>query len=485
MMRMDDNINTEFEKLLRSKMDELASQVDVFDKIEKRAFSKTENDFAEDECTITELENVTGRRHRFRWTALAAIAAAIVLCIFFLPKNAAFMNFAYSIIGKSDKQLFRQIINEIAAETEQNEYLIYDCTLEEYLKYDVLITPLQRCPFEQKEQEDINVRIFVKTYNDIPTNQVYAVEYEGKYDDGCYLAAADSKSKFTADELEKLSDFPEAPDFETRLNNKYLDDPANTIIAAGFDYSCIYKYNDMIYNINNHFIYLHQNEDTENLSYIYDISTNNADAPEQSFDTTVFDEDSWNSVVYFNSTSARTEEELSCFTRARDIFDYSSDNQEELSCICPFNYSDEEKLKTDFNENGIRIINSESEIARILPPFEPSFRSSFCIYILQNESDSYEIISDDWSMAFKYDDKINIYESFDSRTVTGVQNVSDEESRAVQQAEKERIAAQKAEEERIAAQKAEEERIALQKEEEKQKAEEEMYMVKESMAENK
>lgn len=467
MMRMDDNINTEFEKLLRSKMDELASQVDVFDKIEKKAFSKAENDFAEDECTITELENVTGRRHRFRWTALAALAAAIVLCIFFLPKNAAFMNFAYSIIGKSDKQLFRQIINEIAAETEQNEYLIYDCTLEEYLKYDVLITPLQKCPFEQKEQEDINVRIFVKTYNDVPTNQVYAVEYEGKYDDECYIAAADSKSKFTSYELEKLSSFPENENHEANLNkNEYFDNSENTI-AAGFDYSCIYKYNDVVYDINNHFIYLHQNNDTENPSYIYDISSTNADTPEQSFDTTVFDEDPWNSVVYFNSTSARTEEELSCFTRTRDLFDDSSDNQENLSYIHVFNYDDEEQLNTDFNENGLQIINSESEITRILPPFEPSLRSSFGIYIPQNESDSYEIISDDKSFyaVFKYDNESDIYESFDSRTEIEVQNAFDEESRAVQEAE--------------------EERLAMQKEEERQKAETEVYMVKEAMTENK
>ena len=53
----------EFEKHLKEKMNELSSSVKCFDKISSRAFPEKDSDFSDSECTVIDLENVTGR-HR-------------------------------------------------------------------------------------------------------------------------------------------------------------------------------------------------------------------------------------------------------------------------------------------------------------------------------------------------------------------------------------------------------------------------------------
>ena len=55
--------NPEFEKLLKNKMNELSENVDCFDKIAERAYMSDNVDFSDSEFTVTDLENVTGKRN--------------------------------------------------------------------------------------------------------------------------------------------------------------------------------------------------------------------------------------------------------------------------------------------------------------------------------------------------------------------------------------------------------------------------------------
>ncbi|HOR21989.1 MAG TPA: hypothetical protein PLY43_04645, partial [Ruminococcus sp.] len=68
----------EFQELLKKKMNELSDSVDCFDKISARAFPKDQLDFSAGEFTVSDLENVTGRKRRLpalKWAAIGAAAA--------------------------------------------------------------------------------------------------------------------------------------------------------------------------------------------------------------------------------------------------------------------------------------------------------------------------------------------------------------------------------------------------------------------------
>lgn len=389
-MKNNDIKNSDFENMLKSKMDELASSVDCFDRISKRAFPESSAEYSDSEYTICDLENVTGKKRTFRFIPALAIAAAVALCVFFLPKSDNFMNFVYSNIGKSDNETFREIIYEIKEETENYTYEYHDYTLDEYIKNDLLITPLQSCPFEVKNKDSINVRIFTKMCGVNYTNQVYAVEYEGDYEDGNFIAAADSKAKFTDEELENFKDQNKAYGFSSNcvklsLNDGILADAeGNPIIAAEFSYRCLYKYNNDSFMLESQVIYYHSTKDAENTSYFYDITGNylyNGYLTSQLDDTAL--NDVWNNVVYYNGTSAKAEDELSNFHKA-DI--YCDSNESELSTmellsLRPFAVVDEEKFNADMKDAVITIYGkNDRTIGNILPPINTDLRFCFVIH---------------------------------------------------------------------------------------------------------
>ena len=53
----------EFEKYLKEKLDDLSESVDCFDKIAKKAYLNKNSKLEDNYLTVTELENVTGKRH--------------------------------------------------------------------------------------------------------------------------------------------------------------------------------------------------------------------------------------------------------------------------------------------------------------------------------------------------------------------------------------------------------------------------------------
>lgn len=330
-MKVNKNVNTEFEEILKNKMDELASSVDCFNKISRKVFPDNNNNFSDDEFIINEIENVTGKKKHFRFLPTIVVAAAFVLCIGLLRQNQSFMNFVYSTFDSdANKCSFREVMNEITEETKENSYTYIDCTLENYIANYLLIDPINGCPFEQNDRENINVRIFTKYADGIPTNQVYAVEYEGSYDEGNYIAVADSKAKLSNDEIEKLNstlDFPCLDDdmlefadkrFPNVSNNCFVNDENKNISLGGFSANYIYKYDDTIYPITIEVIYYCENGLIQP-KYNYDLNASYIEnGSEKDFNTEHLNE-AWNNVIYFNDNSALATENTSNFTKTNDF----------------------------------------------------------------------------------------------------------------------------------------------------------------------
>ncbi|MDD6278752.1 MAG: hypothetical protein PUA81_03040 [Oscillospiraceae bacterium] len=365
---------TDFEKNLKLKMDELASSVDCFEKISQRAFPEVASEYDEFEDSVSELEHDSGRHMPIRMASFIAAAAAVALCLFFLAKPGSFLNNALSNIGsKSEKQLYREIIAEIKSETAANSYDTYDLALDEFISNDVLISPLYGCPFEEnKHGSSIRVRVFVRTCGGIQTNQIYAVEYDGDYEDENFIAAADSKVKFDSDEIGEI-------DFK-----KYLFDFANgelpydRTLAADFTYTSLYKSGDEIIPLSSEVIYSHENGSDD---YTYDIRVyDNKYMRMLDINEILSFENEWNNVVYYNGTSAAADEELSDF-----VYDELKENNTEISGIeiispiscTEFTFSEEvsERIGAVLKFHG----NSESEI-KIPAAFDSSNTDSFLIF---------------------------------------------------------------------------------------------------------
>jgi len=328
MMKDYDIKDSKFEDLLKNKMNELADCSNCFDKISKRAFPEKNAEFEFTEYTVSELENVTGKKKGFRLIPVFAVAAAAAVCLFFLPKNENFMNFIYSNIWKSDsKETFREIISEIKEETEKYDYDFYDITLDEYVSNDALITPLYGCPFEAKNKEDINVRIFVKTIGDYHTNQVYAVEYEGNYDDNNFIAAADSWAKFTPEELEAYKTDSKENPYSINFNESpsyFRDSNGNSVNAVETIYQCIFKYQNEIFKLGGQMIYYKAPENNENYQYLYDITGTGLKTSNEKINLeSEMIENSWKHSVYYTGNSAAPSASASKFCKA-DI--YSKNN---------------------------------------------------------------------------------------------------------------------------------------------------------------
>lgn len=346
MKKNNPETNQEFEKMFRDKMHELSSSVDCFDRISARAFPEKNPDFSESGFTVCDLENITGKSKKpkiIRWTA---VVAACAVCAFVLPQTRIVSNLIASIGGNS-KKTYSKIIEEINTETSQNTYKIYDLPLDEYIKYDRLVTPLYPCPFDDCGKDNINVRIFVRTYNDVPTNQIYAVEYTGEYKKSNFIAVADTKAKFSEDDLKYIDEIYVTPDdMDVSLavmanftpvstaESFMTDRNDNKISLASFGYENIFKNDDeQIFYRTSQFIYYGDRTDEYPETYYFDI--NNPDAMNGT----------WKDTVCFDGFSSMPEENKSLFIET-PIFD----RQETSGEAYGYAYITPETLKND-NEN--------------------------------------------------------------------------------------------------------------------------------------
>lgn len=331
----------ELEKLLKDKMNELSSSVDCFDRISAKAFPERASDFSDSEFTVSDLENVTGRRRAapvLKWTAAAA---ALVLCIGVIPHTRLGQEFLANI-DSSEANPYRSIISEIKAETEEHTYKVYNMTLSEYIAADVMVTPLYSCPFEAENSDDINVRVFVRTIFGEPTNQVYAVEYAGDYSEANFLAAAKSKAEFTDRDVEALGDnrtfgFCRGNEVMMAVNINFYeqrshlaDTEGNIVTVASFDYDHIYKDENGIRPLTTQILYSNKTEAPE--VYYYDMITTALDSETSEIEAVLLPDRSemWKCSVNFDGSDAMPEKDSSPLIKA-SYFNYDPRDEKEFS----------------------------------------------------------------------------------------------------------------------------------------------------------
>ena len=361
----DNRINGERdpEKELRDKMSELSSNVDCFEKISARAFPEKYQDFSDSELTVSDLENVTGKRRAvpvLKWVSVAAAAAA---CIGVLPRTVFFQEFM-SNVGTDTNDRYRSIISEIQRETEKNTYKVYDMPLSEYIADDVLVSPIYSCPFEAEDTDGVNVRVYVREINGVPTNQVYAVEYTGSYSEANYLAAAESKAKFTDEDIDSIGGMR----LETNDNEAYMaacnaftgdkyclltDKEGNRATAASYSFVSYFKDDKDVMAANTQVLYCYY-QDTDKVyrnivsdeseKYYYDVMMTCYDSKSDSYVKYELPEAKklWKTSLNYDGSNAMPKESKSVFNK-KEFFANTAecDNDKTLSWYEPYVIADE------------------------------------------------------------------------------------------------------------------------------------------------
>ncbi|MBO5103580.1 MAG: hypothetical protein J6B74_00755 [Ruminococcus sp.] len=393
MKNNDLNGNQDFEKSLKDKMNELSSSVDCFDRISAKAFPEKSADFSESGFVVCDLENITGKSKKVPFLKWTAVVVACVVCAVIIPKSTFFDNLIANFSSNS-KKTYNKIIDEINTETAKNSYRVYDMPLDDYIKYDRLVTPLYSCPFEDCGKDGVNVRIFVRTCDDIPTNQVYAVEYMGDYVQSNFIDVAYSKAKFSDNDLKYIDEIYTESD-ETLLMSAVManfkatitaesfltDSSGNKVSLASFEYGNIFKSDDgTIYYSPSDFIYYGDRIDGTPEKYYYDISK----TPDISEDGV------WKHSVCFDGFSAMPEESKSLFTRMSMFSNKISDDYDiSYAYITPdapelFDGDDSDD-SNDINFYSLDLRSfSESDISTVAVPYDKDVLKTLKMYFSQS-----------------------------------------------------------------------------------------------------
>ena len=126
-MKKNEPINDQdIKNILKEKMDGLSANVDCFDKISARAFPDKSEDFSDSELTVSDLENVTGKRRAVPVLKWVSAAAAAALIIGILPKTAMVNSFKRQLEREKSRKVYRDIISELKEQTESGEYMSFD-----------------------------------------------------------------------------------------------------------------------------------------------------------------------------------------------------------------------------------------------------------------------------------------------------------------------------------------------------------------------
>ena len=385
-MKNDDiRIDPEFEKELRNKMNSLSAGVNCFDKITAQAFPESETDY---EMVVSDVENVSGRFRVTPVMKIAAAAAAVVACLAVIPRTSAFQSFLANV-NENNNSEFRSIIREIEDETEINTYKVYDMALSDYAKYNIMYNPLCKCPFRAgNDDTDARVRLFVRTYNDVPTNQMYAVEYTGEYKNTNFIAAAETDVRFTKEDLEAL-DFSDegitAFSIAEQMTNIELDniieknfyadrygevtgENGTQLTAASYIYDSIYKDADHVNRNLSKVVYFKNFDETE---YYYDVKGENAH------------EIDWKRSLYTDGTSAMPtdeDEDGSMFIKISLDDDADAESSEETKFGYYEPYNSYESVAADDVLNTFQIGYS-AEGRDFVTPVSVKCKNSMKIYI--------------------------------------------------------------------------------------------------------
>ena len=397
----------EFQELLKKKMNELSDSVDCFDKISARAFPKDQLDFSDGEFTVSDLENVTGRKRRLPALKWAAFGAAAAVCLAIIPKTDLTDRLFANLGSSSGKHKFQALAAEIAQLSERDDFVSYDVTLAMYSAYDVLVTPGISCPFEESGEENSMVRIFVRTIGGIPTNQLYAVEYEGTYAEENIIAAAESNVSISQEEAAKTGGSKPVFTYDDLLltetvRDHFTADGKGDLLDAGqvgcsvasFRQNSFFKDENGIRPVT-HTVLYGQRENSTDDSFFYDIRAEFLDESKS-----VSQEDTWLNVLYYNGRSAKPDRSSSHFSYEA-MFDTSDSSEGCWAYFTPFSAdsgrvsvkSSGEKIGLDSITYGI-----SSGLEKRLPtPLTDSSSLSMRIfidpYVFTSADDSIKVMS--------------------------------------------------------------------------------------------
>ena len=390
MKKNDFNSDQEFEKILKEKMNELSTSVDCFDRISSRAFPEKDSDFSDCGFTVSDLENVTGKRRILPALKWLSAAVAIVLCIGIVPKIALINSLKYSMENCNDKDCCNDIILKINKEIQNGDYYICDLTLNDYLSHDVLVTPMYRCPFEECD-EDMNVRIFVKTIGGIRTNQIYAVEYYGVYSEDNIVAAAETGVTFSQKEMAELENgfnyfFVSEDECSNAVSAAFTfndigelcNNNGKTISAASFSDFSFYKKGKSVKSVRTDVVYYrYDNPD----NYFYDLKVT-----DRSGEEIQISENSWKRSVDCNGNPVHAEKNSNVMIKT-DLF---TGNYEYGSDICYFtpevNYAwdNKQEIRT-IEDHMIETHNGYNRTGTILStiafPEDTAFQRNLHVYL--------------------------------------------------------------------------------------------------------
>lgn len=363
----DNNIsnidNSDIEDILKSKMNELSDSVDCFDRISEKVFSADEDCFFKDGYVVDGVEVVTSKPRISRIIKVTAAAAAVVAGIAVIPQTDLARQISTDLYSDVSVDNFMDIVSELEAELENCDYSVIDVPLQYYIKNDILVTPMLSCPFEACDVQDADVRIFTKQIDNIDTTQVYAVLYSGEYTTNNFIAAAESKYKFTAEEaMLYLDDKADSSDSADAVQEKYLlnhkaesiiekhffsDDnlgyltDGNTPISAGSFVNTLLTKDKLgeMQVMSNEFIIWH----SYNTNYFYDIVFGNEN------DSQLSREKIWKRSLYFNGNSSLPDSSESAFVRTDLINAIEADNDSpDFTFIFP--YDDSTHYLTAFDD---------------------------------------------------------------------------------------------------------------------------------------
>ncbi|WP_294752549.1 hypothetical protein [uncultured Ruminococcus sp.] len=390
-MKNDDiRIESELEKELKERMNGLSARVNCFEKISERAFPSNETDF---EVVVSDVENVSGRFKSAPVLKIAAAAAAAVAIIAVIPRTAAFQNFLADVNEKRDTD-FYSIVREIETETKTNTYRTYDIALSDYAKYNIMVNPFCKCPFRiDEETPDARVRLFVRTYNDVQTDQMYAVEYSGEYKNKNFIAAAETAVKFTDEELASVGMYDMYDNYKedvsssetffrsivdnTVENNFFTDrygemtgENGTQLTAAAYSFYSTYKSENEVARYGTEIIYFKNDDDT---TYYYDISVGSDH------------EITWERSLYTDDSSALPTDEANDISMFRKIdidegsYEVSdSTRNNKFGYYEPYNSS--ESPAADDNFNTLKIVYNAFD-RPFVTPLSQEGKSSLRIYI--------------------------------------------------------------------------------------------------------
>lgn len=394
---MKDNkfVNTDsndIEKILKSKMNELSDSVDCFDRISAQVFKEDKFGFSDNGFTVSGLENVTGKSKAPRFLKWTAVAAAAAFCITLIPRNNSVRHFFHN----SNENYFPAIIEELNTELESGQYAINEVPLEFYLENDILVTPLFSCPFENCGKEDAKVRLFTKQIDGIDTTQMYAVLYSGTYTESNFIAAAESKFKFT--DVDEAVTFADTSDYPHTAESALIassspSDNGKFLLNNGFEYSIASFTNTTVMKqakkgLTKNVTEIIFGSDGES-EYFYDIYCNEGEIPDRN--------KMWANSVYYNGNSSFAKENKSLFKKT-DIFinlskSYVSNSNitsvyafdPDLSDSFLDSYSDNDTMKLTTVDNG-------TLISSIQIPFDIEALCTAKVYFESSAFDSSESI---------------------------------------------------------------------------------------------